>query len=77
LTFAGGDENVDGVDLVQFEVVLVVLLALSLSRVLNDRLFTVDLVLLELLVELNVTIMRRGNNIFFRFNIETLIEIAF
>ena len=48
LAFAGRDEDVDGVDLVQLEVELVVLLPLGLRRVLNDRLLAVDAVLLEL-----------------------------
>ncbi len=48
LALSGGDEDVDGVDLVQVEVVLVVFLPLSLRRVLNDRLLTVNSVLLEL-----------------------------
>ena len=48
LALSGGDEDVNGVDLVQLKVVLVMLLALSLSWVLNDCLVAVDSVLLKL-----------------------------
>ena len=48
LAFAGRDEDVDGEDFVQLEVVLLVLLPLGLRRVLNDSLLTVDAVLLKL-----------------------------
>ena len=62
LTLAGGDEDVDGVDLVKVEVVLVVLLALSLGWVLNDGLLAVDPVLLELQKTSERTIVKYWNN---------------
>ena len=56
LTLSGGDEDVDGVDLVQVEVVLIVLLSLSLCRILNDSLLAIDTILLELESEKGITL---------------------
>ena len=51
LSLSSRDEHVNGVDLVQLEVVLLVLLPLGLAGVLDDGLLAVDFVLLQLVRE--------------------------
>lgn len=48
LSFTGGHDDVHGVHLVQFEVVLFLILPLGLTGILDDRFLTVDTVLLQL-----------------------------
>lgn len=50
-SFPGADQNINGVDFVQLESCLFVFFALDFVGVLNDRLFTVDLKLLQLMAE--------------------------